>query len=130
MESFEFAINNNLQVDKKRIPFATIREPVRGDKIEVSGKFTLDHDTFGRYDDFINSTTRKLVLTFTGANVPNSSTAQKIQFTFNNVKLESFEANADDPGQFTEDIGFRAYRDATNNEVVGVVVNAETTIAN
>lgn len=126
VESFELTLNNNLNADRFRVGSRLTREPVRGGKIEVTGSFTADFDSFARYDEFKNSTTKALTLTFTGANVPNSGTAQSMTITLNRVIPTGVDLNVDDGGILTQTIPFVAYRaqtPATPHEVRVALVN-------
>jgi len=129
VEEFTLTHANSLEGDKRRLGSALIKEPTRSGKIEVTGSFTADFDSFGMYDDMKAAQRREIVLTFTGSNVPNSSTAQKLAFTIRNIRITDWAAPTDDPGEYTQAVSFRAFRDETNNEYTLVFVNANTSVS-
>lgn len=133
VENIDLTINNNLNADRFRLGSRITREPVRGGKIEISGSFVADFDGFARYNEFRASSTRALILTFTGGNIPNSATAQSLTITLPFVLPTGTDLNVDDGGILTQTIPFMAYRDPSvaspnGQELKAVLVNAKSAI--
>lgn len=126
IESFTLQVNNNLEMRPKLCSRLT-REPLPGGKLEVTGSFTVEFETWEQYDDFVNATQRQLEIVFTGDLIA-ASQYKKIRFLASVADLVDCRITLDSPGRIMMDIDFKAYRTDSVNELEIYVVNTETGI--
>lgn len=123
VHNISIKLNNNLE-RRPKFNSRITREPLPSGKVEVSGSFQLEFDTWSQYDDFKNNTERILKCNFLGDII--ASTVQKeIRLTCNVTRLVGVRILLNSPGRIVADVDFLALRDSVNNELELIVVNTE-----
>lgn len=126
--SFELTFTNPLDAERYFLGSRLRSEPERTGQIEVTGSLLLDFTSRHEYDDFVNATTRRLILNSVG---PTIAGGQTYQFTLEVpvADLEEASLNAGDAGIVPQNITFRAYHDSTDvNDIVCRMKNLITSV--
>lgn len=116
VKSFEFTINQSLDLDRRVLGSRHIIEPVASGKSEVSGSFEMFFESLDEYNDFLAGTERALVLSLTG-DIITGSTPYKLTFTFAGAELEGETPSVDSAGHLSIPLSFRAYETASAKPV-------------
>jgi hypothetical protein len=124
VESFSIQLNNNLEM-RPKLGSRLTREPLPSGKVEVTGTFAIEFDTWAQYDDFKNATYRQLDLSFTG-DVIASTTYNKIRFLCTVADLVDARVTLDQVGRLRMEIDFKAYRGDNINELELYCTNTGT----
>lgn len=124
----EIVLANNLTRDRRCLADRLIKEPVRGGKLAVSGRFVAEFDSTTLYDDFRNGTFRALRLRFT-----DGIAASPYNFEFDmqlNVSLLMGGAlpPVDDAGPIIAEYAFASFRDDSDSELKIIVINTSATV--
>ena len=126
IESFNIQLNNNLEMRPKLCSNLT-REPIQSGKVEITGSFSMEFDTWAEYDDFKAATERQLEVDFTGPLIA-ATTYKMIKLICPVVILSGVNMNLSSFGRIKVDINFKGYRDSTQNEFKLQIINTETGI--
>lgn len=118
---------NNLTPDRRFLGSRFIKEPVRADKLMVTGSFTSEFQSLEEFNDFRNDTRKELVLDFVGDPIAGGF-SYRLKIRLPITRLSSATPNVSSPGPIMYDISFESYRDDTNKEIEITVVNTESTI--
>lgn len=115
VESFNVTLDNNLEEDRASLGSRIIREPVRaGGKLAVTGSFVADFNSFERYDEFFNSTTKTLIFVCrNGYLSATNNNYQAMILTLEDVVPTDVPINIADEGPIKQTINFKAYRTLT-----------------
>ena len=127
-QNVTISLENNLAY-RYKLGSALTREPVPDTKLMATGSFEMEFQSWNEYDDFVNTTERALVVTFTGPAIAGGQT-YKIEFTMSQIFIEKVKCSVDKPGRILMTIDFRAFRNTaqTQNEIVMDVYNTTTTL--
>jgi len=123
VQQFSIKLDNKLDADRRFIGSRLRSEPLRSGKIEVTGSFMAEFDSTAQYTDFRNGANRILKVTFTGPSI--GVLTQKYTFLLecNVSQIMDYPVSVDDEGRITVEIQFRAFRDATSNELKLTLTN-------
>jgi hypothetical protein len=123
VQQFSIKLDNKLDADRRFLGSRLRSEPLRSGKIEVTGSFVAEFDSTSQYTDFRNGTNRILKVTFTGPSI--GVLTQKYTFLLecNVSQIMDYPVSVDDEGRITVEIQFRAFRDASNNELKLTLTN-------
>lgn len=124
----EVVLSNNLTADRRCLNDRFVKEPVRGAKLAVTGRFVAEFENTTLYTDFRNGTNRALRLRFTGS-AAQGSYNYEFDMQCNVSKLMSGGMPpVDDAGPIIVEHSFQAFRDATDNELKIIVINVDSSI--
>lgn len=116
-------VNNNLDDARRFIGSRHRSRAVRNSWLEVTGTFSTEFQNLDQYNDFRNATQRELIITWAGPVIGGSTTNElKITCSVGQI-IEGAQPVVGAGGRVTVDLGFRAYRDATNKEIVIEITN-------
>lgn len=115
VSSFSFDLNNALEA-RPKLGSRFTRAPKRSGKLDVSGTFQAEFDSWSQYDDFRNKTERELIIDFVGPTIEGSITYQ-VKITVAIALINSYRVIADSPGRLMMEVGFKAYRTDSAGEL-------------
>lgn len=126
IESWSISLENGL--DFRNVWGSRVtREPLPADKIGVTGSMTLEFESWNQYQDFRDSTSRSMTVTFTGASISGSFN-RYIKFTASVTKILAVRCVLNSPGRIMLEIDFKAYRSYSTPELSLEVQSTETGI--
>ena len=123
VSNISLAILNNLGDDRRFLGSRLRDRAVRNSWLEVRGTFQAEFDSTTLYTDFRAATQRQLIATWTGPNIGGSVNHELKVTCPVGLIVEGAQPVVGGAGRVTVDIGFRAYRDATNSEIKIDVTN-------
>jgi hypothetical protein len=125
--NFKIMLNNHLDL-RPKLNSQISREPIRNGKLECSGSFTAEFDSWKMYYDFLNAAQRTLNVRFTGPNIANGY-PYFMDFNINVAIIQGLRMNLNSPGRIILELEFKAYRTTTVNELELIIQNTETSIS-
>lgn len=125
--NFRIMLNNQLDL-RPKLNSQISREPIRQGKVEVTGSFTAEFDSWRKYDDFLNAAQRTLNVHFTGPEIQ-PGYPYYIDLNLNIAIITNLRVNLNSPGRIILEIDFKAYRTTSVNELVMEIQNTLTSIS-
>jgi len=117
VSQFSIKLDNKLDADRRQIGARQRLEPVRSGKIEVTGSFVAEFEDTTLLTDFRNATNRALQVKFTGPAIGVQTRTYEMTLDCNVSQITDYPLNVDDEGRITVEVAFRAFRNATDNEL-------------
>ena len=128
IEVSQFSVTvDNQYAARPKLGSQFTREYLPDQKIAVSGSLTAEFSSWNQYDDFINTTEREMIATFTGPTIAGSIT-YLIKLTMPIALLNNVRIMLNQPGRIMAEMDFKAYRTASANELTMDVRNISSTV--
>jgi hypothetical protein len=125
--NFRVMLNNQLDL-RPKLNSQISREPIRNGKVECSGSFTAEFDSWTKYDDFLNAAQRTMNVRFIGPDIQ-PGFPYYIDLNLNIAIITGLRVNLSSPGRLILELDFKAYRTTTINELELEIQNTLTSIS-
>jgi len=130
--SIELTMDNKLNTDRRKLGTTLIKEPARGARMEVTGRFEADFEAVGDfYNKYANNTEFKVEVIQTGATIAGSSpaTSESIAFTLPRCIATGEPIEIVDEGVIKAGLSFEAIFQPTGSldAISCIVKNSVTT---
>ena len=122
-------LENNLTRDRF-LMHDTIREPVRGDRRNVSGSIKLEYEDLGLYNKYIAGTTGAMSLTFSSSYYVTGSTPYSMNFSLPKVQLlPAPTPNVSSAGVIELDVPFIGLHSGSSSDALSITfISGEATL--